>query len=114
MSCEQAPGILVRGGTKQMQIHSLYDIYPSLPNARTAQRKCFNQAGLLAFTTLALSARQNSLRQISAWVAGCDPELGARLGFRFGRVPSSGTIRRVLLQLDMLALRSALAEGHTR
>ena len=69
---------------------------------------------MLALITLALFAQQNSLRQISAWVAATDPALGARLGFRFGRMPSYGTIRRVLLQLDLTALRPALARwAHT-
>src|SRR5215212_1625940 len=85
-----------------MQIQSLYDVYRALPDSRTATGKRFNQAGVLALITLALIAQQNSLRQISAWLAACDPALGARLGFRFGRLPSYGTIRRVLLQLDLM------------
>ena len=92
-----------------MQIQSLYDVYRSLPDSRAATGKRFNQAGVLALITLALIAQQNSLRQITAWVAACDPTLGARLGFRFNRMPSYGTIRRVLLQLDLAALRHALA-----
>jgi hypothetical protein len=93
-----------------MQIQSLYDVYQSLPDSRTASGKRFNQAGVLALITLALIAQQNSLRQITAWVAASDPALGARLGFRFNRVPSYGTIRRVLLDLDLSALRPALAQ----
>jgi len=97
-----------------MHIQSLYDVYQSLPDSRTASGKRFNQAGVLALITLALIAQQNSLRQITVWVAACDPALGARLGFRFGRMPSYGTIRRVLLNLDLSALRSALAQwAHT-
>jgi hypothetical protein len=92
-----------------MQIQSLYDVYTTLPDSRTAAGKRFNQAGVLALITLALIAQQNSLRQITAWVQACDPALGARLGFRFGRMPSYGTIRRVLLQLDLTALQPALA-----
>jgi hypothetical protein len=87
----------------------LYAVYSALPDSRTAEGKRFNQAGVLALITLALIAQQNSLRQISAWVAASDPALGARLGFRFGRMPSYGTLRRVLLQLDLTALRPALA-----
>lgn len=93
-----------------MQIQSLYDVYQTLPDSRTASGKRFNQAGVLALITLALIAQQNSLRQISAWVAACDPTVGARLGFRFNRMPSYGTIRRVLLNLDLSALRPALAQ----
>src|SRR4029078_13662213 len=79
------------------------------PDARTAEGKRFNQAGVLALITLALIAQHNSLCQITAWVAACDPTLSARLGFRFGRMPSYGTIRRVLLQLEVTTLRPALA-----
>ena len=93
-----------------MQIQSLYQLYTSLPDSRAATGKRFNQAGVLALITLALLAQQNSLRQISAWIAACDPALGARLGFRFSRMPSYATIRRVLLGLDRAALRSALAQ----
>jgi hypothetical protein len=93
-----------------MQIHSLYDVYTALPDARTAEGKRFNQAGVLALITLALIAQQNSLRQIAAWVAACDPALSARLDSHFNRMPSYGTIRRVLLRLDLSALRSALAD----
>jgi hypothetical protein len=97
-----------------MPIHSLYEVYQTLPDSRTASGKRFNQAGVLALITLALIAQQNSLRQISAWVVACDPALGARLGFRFNRMPSYGTIRRILLQLDLAALRPALAQwAHT-
>jgi DDE_Tnp_1-associated len=92
-----------------MQTQSLYDVYRALPDSRAAAGKRFNQAGVLALITLALMAQQNSLRQISTWIATTDPALGARLGFRFGRMPSYGTIRRVLLQLDLTALRPALA-----
>src|SRR5215216_5313448 len=102
------------GGTRPMQIQSLYDVYSALPDSRTATGKRFNQAGVLALITLALMAQQNSLRQITVWVAACDPALGARLGFRFNRMPSYGTIRRVLLHLDLAALRAALAQwAHT-
>jgi len=93
-----------------MQIQSLYDVYQTLPDSRTASGKRFNQAGVLALVTLALMAQQNSLRQISAWVAATDPALGARLGFRFNRMPSYGTIRRVLLHLNLAALRPTLAQ----
>jgi hypothetical protein len=65
-----------------MQIHSLYDVYIALPDARTTEGKRFNQAGVLALITLALIAQQDSLRQIAAWVSACDPALGARLGYR--------------------------------
>jgi hypothetical protein len=93
-----------------MQIQSLYDVYTALPDSRTAAGKRFKQAGVLALITLALIAQQNSLRQIAVWVAACDPTLGARLGFRFNRMPSYGTIRRVLLRLALSALRPALAD----
>jgi hypothetical protein len=92
-----------------MHSQSLYDVYKTLPDSPTASGKRFNQAGVLVLITLALIAQQNSLRQISTWVAACDPTLGARLGFRFNRMPSYGTIRRVLLHLDLTSLRPALA-----
>ena len=86
-----------------------YDVFLSLPDSRAASGKRYNLPGVLALVTLALLAQQNSLNQIAAWVAALDPSIGARLGFRFGRMPSYSTIRRVLLGLDLAALRSALA-----
>jgi hypothetical protein len=90
-----------------MRIWSLYDVFADLPDSRVAEGKRYNQAGVLALVTLALIAQQNSLRQIASWVDAQDPALGARLGFRFGRMPSYGTIRRVLLGLDLQGLRLA-------
>jgi hypothetical protein len=88
-----------------MQISSLYDIYKTLPDSHTDGGKRFNQAGMLTLVTLALMTHQTTLHQISAWVAACDRSLGAQLGFRFGRMPSYSTIRRALLQLDLVVLR---------
>jgi hypothetical protein len=92
-----------------MHVRSLYDLFPSLPDHRSPSGKRFNQAGVLTLVVLALLSQQNSLRQIAAWVAVQDVALSTRLGFRFGRLPSYGTIRRVLLGLDLPALRAALA-----
>jgi hypothetical protein len=92
-----------------MRVRSLYDVFMTLPDPRVAQGKRYNQPGVLALVMLALIAQQNSLNQIATWVAALDPSGGARLGFRFGRMPSYSTIRRVLLGLDVAALRTALA-----
>jgi hypothetical protein len=91
-----------------MKIRSLYEVFADLPDPRTAQGQRYGQAGVLALVTLALMAQQNSLRQIAAWVDAQDPALGARLGFRFGRMPSYGTLRRMLLGLDLDHLRRSL------
>ena len=91
-----------------MKVRSLYDLFMELPDKRAAEGKRYNQAGVLALVTLALIAQQNSLRQIATWVDAQDPALSTRLGFRFSRMPSYGTIRRVLLDLDLDCLRSAL------
>jgi DDE_Tnp_1-associated len=93
-----------------MKIRSLYDVFVGLPDKRAAEGKRYHQAGVLALVTLALIAQQNSLRQIATWVDAQDPTLGSRLGFRFGRMPSYGTIRRVLLGLDLDHLRCTLQE----
>jgi len=58
--------------------------------------------------TLALINQQNSLRQIPAWAQGLDWHSRQRLPLRCHQVPSEATIRRVLRDLDVRCLTSAV------
>jgi hypothetical protein len=93
-----------------MRVRSLYELFKTLPDPRAAEGRRYDQAGVLALVMMALIAQQNSLNQIAIWVAALDPAVGARLGFRFNRMPSYSTIRRVLLNLDVLSLSRALQQ----
>lgn len=88
--------------------NSLSAVFQTLPDPRRAQGTRFPLAGALTLVVMALIAQQNSLCQVAAWVAGLDPAVGKVLGFRFGRLPTYSTIRRVLMGLDYAALVSQI------
>ena len=60
----------------------------------------YDMPGLLTFLSLAIMCGCNGERQIARWGHNQRWQLAERLGFRGYRMPSLGTIQRVLRQVD--------------
>lgn len=73
-----------------MSTRSFYDLFCTLPDARTPEGKRYHQAGLLTLVVLARIAQQHSVRQIAVGVRAVAPSLGARR-FCFGCGTRTGT-----------------------
>ncbi|GAB4442093.1 MAG: hypothetical protein Kow00120_10880 [Anaerolineae bacterium] len=63
----------------------------------------------LTLIFMAVVSGENGLRGIAAWLQERRWQLGKRLGLRGSRVPSYGTIRRVLLGIDLEDLERRLS-----
>lgn len=81
-------------------VPSLYEVLLELPDFRQAKGKRHELAKVLIVIVLGLLCGQNSLRQIAQWGQSLPRELKRRVGDRHGQMPSYGTLRRVLSQLD--------------
>jgi predicted transposase YbfD/YdcC len=89
-------------------VPSLYEVLLELPDFRQAKGKRHELAKVLIVIVLGLLCGQNSLRQIAQWGQSLPPALKRRLGNRHGQMPSYGTLRRVLSQLDGPSLARCL------
>ncbi len=82
----------------ETHIRPLRDVFAGMTDTR---RWHWHDLGVtLTLVFLALLSGENGLRGIAAWLQEQRWELEKRLRLRGGRVPSYGTLRRVLLGID--------------
>ena len=89
-------------------VPSLFEVLFELPDFRQAKGKRHELAKVIIVIIIGLLCCHNSLQQLSAWVQGLPYDLKRQLGNRHHKMPSYGTIRRVLLGLDASAVAGAL------
>lgn len=89
-------------------VPSLYELFLTLPDFRQAKGKRHELAKVLVVIVIGLLCGHNSLRQVAHWGQSLPPELKRQLGNRHGRMPSYGTLRRVLIKLDSQCLARRL------
>jgi hypothetical protein len=85
-------------------IRPFWEVFLGVPDHRQRKGRRHALATVLVVVVLGLINQQNSLRQIAQWARSLDRSMRRRLKFRHGKAPSYGTIRRVLLGLDVDAL----------
>lgn len=85
---------------------SLVEVLGQLTDSRSAKGKRHQLIQVLSVVILGLLCDKNSLRQIAVWASEFDLHTRARLKLRHGKVPSYGTLRRVMNRIapDELAL----------
>lgn len=91
-------------------IPTLLEFLLELPDFRQAKGKRHELAQVIIVIVIGLLCGHNSLQQIAAWVQSLPRSLKGQLGNRHHQVPSYGTIRRVLIGLDGVALARALQQ----
>lgn len=87
---------------------SLFEVLLELPDFRQAKGKRHELAKVLIVIVIGLVCGCNSLRQIASWGQSLPGALKRQLGDRHGKMPSYGTLRRVLIGLDSQSLASQL------
>lgn len=90
----------------ELPIRPLREVFAEMRDRR--QWRWHDLGTVLTLVFLAVLSGENGLRGIAAWVQAQRWQLGKRLRLRGGRVPSYGTIRRVLLGVDPEALEARL------
>jgi hypothetical protein len=90
-----------------MHIRPLREVFAGMKDAR--QWHWHELGTTLTLIFLAVISGENGLRGIAAWLQEQRWQLGKRLGLRGGRVPSYGTIRRVLRGIDREELERRLS-----
>lgn len=89
-------------------VPTLFEVLFELPDFRQAKGKRHELAKVIIVIIIGLLCGHNSLQQLAAWAQGLPHDLKRRLGNRHSKVPSYGTIRRVLIGLDTSALAGIL------
>jgi len=79
-------------------MNSLREAFEAVPEFR--QWHHYELAGILTFVCLAMMCGCNGEREIARWGQAHRWDLSERLGFAHYRMPSLGTIQRVVRQLD--------------
>ena len=88
---------------------TFYQHLRNISDPRGAQGKQFPWDFLLTVLSAALTAGQRRLSEIHAWVQAHGDELVAHWGSAVPRLPSYATLRRVVLQVDVQQVESAVA-----
>ncbi len=88
----------------------LAEVFGRLTDPRQRKGKRYELKVVLTVVVLGLLSGETSVRGIAAWAQEQRWALGPALGSKGGRVPSLGTIQRVLRQVDCQELEAALNE----
>ena len=81
-----------------------------IPDPRSAQGKCYEWLFLLVLIGAALMSGKKSVLEISHWVQMHGDELKTTLQPKKGRLPSLGTLRRVMCEVAITTLEAALSQ----
>lgn len=88
----------------------LAEVLGRLTDVRQRQGKRYELKTVLTVVVLGLLSGENSVRGIAAWAQEQRWALSQALGLKGGRVPSLGTIQRVLRLLDSQELEETLSQ----
>ena len=91
-------------------IRPLAEVFAEMKDPRQAKGKRYELGLALTLIFLAILSGEDELRGIATWLQEQRWELGRRLGLRGGRVPSYGTVRRVLMGIDIDELEARLGQ----
>jgi hypothetical protein len=91
-------------------IRPLAEVFAQMKDPRQVKGKRYELGLVLTLIFLAILSGEDELRGIAAWLQEQRWELGRRLGLRGGRVPSYGTVRQVLMRIDVDELEARLGE----
>ena len=89
-------------------IRPLAEVFGEMSDPRDSSGQWHSLGTTLTVIFLAILSGENGLRGMAAWIGEQRWRLGPKLKLRNCRMPSYGTIRRVLGQIDVLELEQRL------
>jgi hypothetical protein len=106
-------GRLIRGQKrakdKKNMLEPLAEVFGTLTDGRKRLGKRYDLKSVMTVIFLGLLSGENSARGIAEWAWEQRWKLSGELGLKAGRVPSLGTIQRVLRTIDVEELEQALS-----
>lgn len=91
-------------------IKPLAEVFGKINDPREAKGKRYDLRTVLTLIFLAILSGEDGLRGIANWLEEQRWELGARFGLKGGRIPSYGTVRQILLRIDVEELEEHLRQ----
>src|SRR5262245_8169059 len=89
-------------------IRALAEVFAEMSDRRDRRGQWHSVGTTLTLIFLAILSGENGLRGIAAWIGEQRWRLGPKFKLRNCRMPSYGTIRRVLSQIEVLELERGL------
>ncbi len=89
-------------------IRPLAEVFAEMSDRRDSRGRWHSLGTTLTLVFLAILSGENGIRGMAAWIEEQRWRLGPTLKLRNCRMPSYGTIRRVLSQIDVLELERRL------
>jgi hypothetical protein len=91
-------------------IRPLADVFAELNDPRQRQGKWHDMGATLTMIFLAILSGEQGIRGVAGWIAEQRWRLGRQFKLRNSRVPSDGTIRRVLAAVEVSELERCLGK----
>jgi hypothetical protein len=91
-------------------IRPLADVFAELNDPRQRQGKWHDMGATLTMIFLAILSGEQGIRGVAGWIAEQRWRLGRQFQLRNSRVPSDGTIRRVLAAVEVSELERCLGK----